>query len=43
MYVLRAGFLEGYLGMVLSVLYSYYTFAKYIKLRELKRSENPGH
>lgn len=43
MYVLRAGFLEGYLGMVLSVLYSYYTFAKYIKLRELKKSDNPGY
>lgn len=43
MYVLRAGFLEGYLGMVLSVLYSYYTFAKYIKLRELKKNDNPGY
>jgi glycosyltransferase involved in cell wall biosynthesis len=42
MYFLRAGFLEGYLGFVLSVLYSYYTFAKYIKLKELRKSENPG-
>jgi glycosyltransferase involved in cell wall biosynthesis len=43
MYVLRAGFLEGYFGFVLSVLYSYYTFAKYIKLRELKKNDRPGH
>jgi len=43
MYVLRAGFLEGYLGFILSVLYSYYTFAKYIKLREIKKNGRPGH
>jgi glycosyltransferase involved in cell wall biosynthesis len=43
MYVLHAGFLEGYFGFVLSVLYSYYTFAKYIKLRELKKNDRPGH
>lgn len=42
MYLLRAGFLEGYLGFVLSVLYSYYTFAKYIKLKELRKSEKSG-
>ena len=42
MYFLRAGFLEGYLGFVLSVLYSYYTFAKYTKLKELWKSEKPG-
>ena len=42
MYLLRAGFLEGYLGFVLSVLYSYYTFAKYIKLKELPKSEKSG-
>jgi len=35
MYILRAGFLEGYFGFLLSVLYSFYTFAKYIKLKEL--------
>ncbi len=39
MYVLRAGFLEGYFGLLLSVLYSFYTFAKYAKLRELAGSE----
>jgi len=43
MYFLRAGFLEGYLGFVLSVLYSYYTFAKYAKLKELRNIEKPGH
>ena len=42
MYLLRAGFLEGYLGFVLSVLYSYYTFAKYIKLKELRKGEKSG-
>ena len=42
MYFLRVGFLEGYLGFVLSVLYSYYTFAKYTKLKELRNIEKPG-
>lgn len=37
MYFLRLGFLEGYLGFVLSVLYSQYTFYKYAKARELNR------
>jgi glycosyltransferase involved in cell wall biosynthesis len=35
MYVLRRGFLEGRLGLVLSMLYAYYTFCKYSKLLEL--------
>lgn len=39
MYLLRLGFLEGYYGFVLSVLYAFYTFLKYIKLRELQGSE----
>jgi glycosyltransferase involved in cell wall biosynthesis len=43
MYLLRAGFLEGYDGLVLSVLYSFYTFAKYAKLRELGKGEKPGY
>jgi glycosyltransferase involved in cell wall biosynthesis len=43
MYILRAGFLEGCDGLVLSVLYSFYTFAKYAKLREIGRSEKPGY
>jgi hypothetical protein len=41
MYLLRAGFLEGYRGFLLSVLYSYYTFAKYAKLKELAQREKP--
>ena len=42
MYLLRAGFLEGYPGFALSVLYSFYTFAKYAKLGEIEKRENPG-
>lgn len=40
MYFLRIGFLEGYLGFLLSGLYSFYTFAKYIKLKELQEKGN---
>ena len=36
MYLIRLGFLEGYWGFLLSGLYSFYTFTKYSKLRELK-------
>ena len=43
MYILRAGFLEGGDGLVVSVLYSFYTFAKYAKLREIGKSEKPGY
>ena len=43
MYLLRAGFLEGYLGFLLSILYSFYTFAKYSKLKELQDNEILGH
>jgi glycosyltransferase involved in cell wall biosynthesis len=39
MYIIRLGFLEGYYGFILSLLYSFYTFAKYIKLRELQSKE----
>jgi len=39
MYILRAGFLEGYSGFLLSSLYSFYTFAKYTKLKELKNKK----
>ncbi|HUU50460.1 MAG TPA: glycosyltransferase family 2 protein [Nitrospinota bacterium] len=35
MYILKRGFLDGYLGFLLALLYSFYTFAKYIKLKEL--------
>jgi glycosyltransferase involved in cell wall biosynthesis len=39
LYLLRGGFLERYPGFLLSVLYSFYTFAKYSKLRELQEKE----
>ncbi len=39
MYVLRAGFLDGAPGLILSGLYAYYTFIKYAKLWELTRRE----
>ena len=35
MYILRRGFLDGYEGFLLAVLYSFYTFSKYAKLKEL--------
>ncbi len=34
MWVLQRGFLDGSKGLVLAVLYSYYTFTKYAKLKE---------
>ncbi|MBF0550991.1 MAG: glycosyltransferase family 2 protein [Deltaproteobacteria bacterium] len=34
MYFMRAGFLDGYHGLVLAGLYAAYTFTKYAKLRE---------
>jgi glycosyltransferase involved in cell wall biosynthesis len=34
MWILQAGFLDGSDGLVLAVLYSHYTFAKYAKLKE---------
>jgi len=36
MYLMRFGILEGYYGFILSVFYSFYTFSKYVKLRELQ-------
>jgi glycosyltransferase involved in cell wall biosynthesis len=41
MYLFRGGFLEGYFGFLLSVLYSFYTFAKYSKLKEIRCLEDP--
>ncbi len=41
MFLLRAGFLEGYFGFVLSAFYSFYTFAKYTKLREMEKGHEP--
>lgn len=45
MYVLRAGFLDGWRGLVVSVMGGVYVFLKYAKLRELgrrERAEGPG-
>ena len=42
MYVIRRGFLEGFFGLVLSVLYAQYTFCKYAKLAELSRAKPKG-
>ncbi len=43
MYLLKKGFLEGYHGFLLSVLYGVYTFAKYAKAREIRVRESRGH
>lgn len=37
MYLLRMGFLDGFRGFVLAVLYSFYTFLKYLKLWEIQK------
>jgi glycosyltransferase involved in cell wall biosynthesis len=37
MFVLKRGFLDGGVGLLLSMLYASYTKAKYIKLREMKK------
>jgi glycosyltransferase involved in cell wall biosynthesis len=37
MWVLQRGFLDGPKGLVLAVLYSYYTFVKYAKLKEISK------
>ncbi|MFC1672356.1 glycosyltransferase family 2 protein [Planctomycetota bacterium] len=39
MYVLKGGFLEGRVGLVMAVMSSYYVFLKYAKLWEIGRSE----
>jgi len=38
-YLLKRGFLDGFEGFVLSVMASYYTFLKYLKLWELEKDE----
>ena len=40
MYLLRRGVLDGRTGLVLSLLYTVYTFCKYAKLSELNAKEN---
>lgn len=42
MYLLRQGFRDGLIGLMLSGLYTYYTFVKYAKLWELTRREPPS-
>lgn len=42
MYVVRKGFLEGFFGLVLSMLYAQYTFCKYSKLIELSNQTPKG-
>lgn len=37
MYILKRGFLEGYTGLLLSILFVQYTFLKYAKARELRK------
>ena len=37
MFFLQRGMLDGYYGFILAILYSYYTFLKYAKLREMWR------
>jgi glycosyltransferase involved in cell wall biosynthesis len=37
MWVLQRGFLDGANGLILAVLYSYYTFTKYAKLKEMSK------
>ena len=37
MWILQKGFLDGAKGLVLAILYSYYTFVKYAKLKEISK------
>jgi glycosyltransferase involved in cell wall biosynthesis len=39
MFFFKQGFRDGALGFQLAILYSYYTFIKYAKLKELRRTE----
>lgn len=41
-YVLQRGFMDGYFGLVISVLSAYATFLKYVKTRELFMNANPA-
>jgi glycosyltransferase involved in cell wall biosynthesis len=38
MYLLRSGFLDGFPGLILAMLYSYYTLIKYIKLWDIEHN-----
>jgi glycosyltransferase involved in cell wall biosynthesis len=39
-FLLKRGFLDGFQGFVVSVMASYYSFLKYLKLWEIERNEN---
>jgi glycosyltransferase involved in cell wall biosynthesis len=43
MYFIKRGFLEGYTGLTLSLLYAQYTFCKYAKLAELRNISDVGN
>jgi len=40
MFIIKRGFLEGYAGLTLSLLYAQYTFCKYAKLIEIKQGSS---
>lgn len=42
-YVLRAGFLDGFAGYQIARLTAWYTFLKYVKLREYQSRKTPTH
>jgi glycosyltransferase involved in cell wall biosynthesis len=42
MFLLQQGFRDGFHGFVLAVLYSFYTFLKYLKLWEMEREQKSG-
>jgi (heptosyl)LPS beta-1,4-glucosyltransferase len=42
MFIMKRGVLEGYLGLILSVMYSVYTFVKYSKAMELGEKGTTG-
>jgi (heptosyl)LPS beta-1,4-glucosyltransferase len=42
MYFLQRGFLDGYEGFLMAVLYSFYTFVKYAKLAEKLQGQRSG-
>ena len=41
MFFLQKGFMEGYIGLILSGLYAAYTFSKYAKLMEMSKRQTP--
>jgi hypothetical protein len=42
MYVFRGGIFDRKPGLILSILYAYYTFAKYAKLWEIQKNDSDG-